>query len=1289
MRKRQFKRFLAMALNVAMIFGCSAVTAKAAAAGSAIEFYISQAGNDLNDGSIGSPVKTFDRALALVKANNNKGSDVNVYVRGGEYLLPHSIDFTPDIWSGANTLTFSPYGTEQVTISGANAISAANWQPYAAKPGVYVANIGTGYSFDALYVNGAQQILCRYPNYAPDENLKSNITISDAQLAAKVATWANPAGGFIRALHVNEWGGNDYIITGKNGTTLNYNWVGDNNRGSGMNTTYRMVENIFEELDSAGEWFYNQAEGNLYFWPPAGVDLSTATLQGATLEQLVTFKGEKSLQAGKTAADEFAYSYNPVKNITFEGFTFENTHRTLFTSTYERPLRGDWGIARKGAIYMENSENISILNSTFTQLGGNGVMMSAYNKGNVVDYCDFTHIGASCVLIVGLEDAARNPSHWDPQPNGDHKTTMGDLGTGPRSDNYPRNITVSDCYMYDVGTVEKQVSGVCMSISSEIKVLRNTMHRFTRAAINISDGTFGGHEIAYNDVFDCVRETGDHGPINAWGRDRFWSLGGFDTNGNNGALKRPYALYDAVETTLIHNNRIHEINGSFGIDLDDGATNYKVYNNLVLGASIKCREGFLREVYNNIIVGKYIDKHCSYANNDDKYYDDIVFYNKGFNIAGGESAQQTTTYVRMYYYNGAGDVAEARGNVNTAKRDPMFVNPLKNDYTVAAGSPVFSVTNFVNFPMQDSDFGQPDKPKAPIFTYTPVTVATSAQSKFIDYGADFASSTYISNIIDDSMRSAAGLPDYNGVALVNVAPGGYFAGQGFMNNDVIREINGYQITDVNALYDAFRNNYLDKDLTAVIYRNQSPMTLNFVKANPIIYPWMPGTVQTGTWQWAGGRTNDDTYCGAANSQASNVANSSFEFTFSGTGVEFMSEKYSDEGTYDVYIDGVFDQTISGVAATRTRLISIYSNTGLSNGQHVLKVVNKENKWLILDGFKVYNTFDSLNPFTVSASNGSINVVFPKGIPAGIALADFAASCSINAGASQPLALTGMSQDAVSKIVTLTFNPIARGGFDQSAVVGVSFQGSGVNNAPAFVVTGAAVYAKYNDNPPSASLVYSSTGWQYSSNRNAGDYNNDVHATGTNGAYVDFSFTGVGVDLFLSRDTGAVAIDIYIDGVRVAQNLSANAPSYTPNNLFYSVKNLDFGSHTLRVTHVSGGWLNIDAFGVYNLPAGVTIAANADQTALADAKGGTLTGTVKVSNNTASSVSLNVYAALYSPDKVLTAVKAVTNVPAAAYATTPVTVALDIPAGLPDGCVYKLFVWDAGNYAPLAVPLIIN
>ena len=56
----------------------------------------------------------------------------------------------------------------------------------------------------------------------------------------------------------SDWVVFDYRITGKdnkNQLTLEGGW--QNNRQSGLHPDNRMVENIFEELDAPGEWFFD------------------------------------------------------------------------------------------------------------------------------------------------------------------------------------------------------------------------------------------------------------------------------------------------------------------------------------------------------------------------------------------------------------------------------------------------------------------------------------------------------------------------------------------------------------------------------------------------------------------------------------------------------------------------------------------------------------------------------------------------------------------------------------------------------------------------------------------------------------------------------------------------------------------------------------------------------------------------------------------------------------------------------------------------------------------------
>lgn len=72
------------------------------------------------------------------------------------------------------------------------------------------------------------------------------------------------------------------------------------------------------------------------------------------------------------------------------------------------------------------------------------------------------------------------------------------------------------------GRVEKQTADIQITLAQNITVRHCSIYDMPRAGINIGDGCWGGHLIEWHDVFDTVKETGDHGSFNSWGRDRFW-----------------------------------------------------------------------------------------------------------------------------------------------------------------------------------------------------------------------------------------------------------------------------------------------------------------------------------------------------------------------------------------------------------------------------------------------------------------------------------------------------------------------------------------------------------------------------------------------------------------------------------------------------------------------------------------------------------------------------------------------------------------------------------------------
>jgi hypothetical protein len=108
--------------------------------------------------------------------------------------------------------------------------------------------------------------MARYPNYDPTAKYFGG-TAADALSKERATLWKSPEGGYVHALHVSEWGDFHYIITGKNDNgepVLEGGW--QNNRRYGMHAKHRFVENIFEELDTVNEWFYDKKAKILYYY---------------------------------------------------------------------------------------------------------------------------------------------------------------------------------------------------------------------------------------------------------------------------------------------------------------------------------------------------------------------------------------------------------------------------------------------------------------------------------------------------------------------------------------------------------------------------------------------------------------------------------------------------------------------------------------------------------------------------------------------------------------------------------------------------------------------------------------------------------------------------------------------------------------------------------------------------------------------------------------------------------------------------------------------------------------
>lgn len=598
----------------------------------------------------------------------------------GTHRLHASLVLPPAI-SGTeqDPTVFAPEAGANVVISGAHPVTP-RWRDH--RDGIVVTTLEEA-GFDQLWVDGERQVRARYPNADPTQ-IPFLGTAADALSAERTARWADPTGGEIHAMHEYRWGSVFVGIDGRNDDqTLRLGAMVGNNRviapdPSALHPDRVYVENILEELDAPGEWFFDQSARELYFLPPEGLDLTTSTVAVTALQNLIEVSASNA---------------DPVHDVRFEGLTIAHAARSVMAAT-ERMLRSDWSIARTGALLLEGAVRFEVTDCDFRDLGGTGIFVSGFNEGVTVTGCSFTDLGGSGVQFAGRMDAVRTPVVG--YHNGLELDAI-DRTPGPQSEAFPRDCRVHDCLITRIGVTDKQAAGVGIDIAARVTVSCTSIYDVPRAGINIGNGTFGGHILEHNDVFDTVQESNDHGSFNSWGRDRYWHPDLAEMR-RRVAAEPALAFLDVVEPIVIRHNRWRTDNG-FDVDLDDGSSRYVISDNLMLKGGLKLREGFERIVTNNVIINNGLHPHVSFPGSGDVFRRNIVmgpYQPILVDVWDGDFDDNLFTHQKAL------DAAQTLGSDRrSVVADPGFVDPERGDFRVADDSPAVAL-GFVSFSM---DFG--------------------------------------------------------------------------------------------------------------------------------------------------------------------------------------------------------------------------------------------------------------------------------------------------------------------------------------------------------------------------------------------------------------------------------------------------------------------------------------------------------------------------------------------------------------------------------------------------------
>jgi len=312
--------------------------------------------------------------------------------------------------------------------------------------------------------------------------------------------------------------------------------------------------------------------------------------------------------------------------------------------------------------------------------------------------------------------------------------------------------------------------------------------------------------------------TGDHGSFNSWRSDRFWGLK------DAPAAELPkLALLDMVKPNVIRNSRWRCDHG-WDVDLDDGSSNYEIYNNLFLHGGLKLREGFHRKVWNNIAVNNSLHPHVWYENSGDEVTRNI--WMGAYRPAVMKIAKWGKEVDYNLFTTSEADRARFAANgcdAHSLVGDPQFVDAATGDFRVKDGSPALKL-GFQNFPMDRFGVRSPRLRAIARTPEIPAVKTSTGESSAATTEARWLGAT-LRSLIHYEFSAIGVAADAEGVFVADAPAQSAAFLAGLRRGDFIQRLNGRATRNAREFLDAVKGFPEGKRLKLAIIRDQQPMTL--------------------------------------------------------------------------------------------------------------------------------------------------------------------------------------------------------------------------------------------------------------------------------------------------------------------------------------------------------------------------------------------------------------------------------------------------------------------------------
>jgi hypothetical protein len=657
----------------------------------AVDFFVSPRGRDTWSGKQAEPVAndgpfaTVARARAAVRAllkTQKEPRRVRVELRAGTYYLDAPLEFGPeDSGTEAGPVVYAAEAGERVVLSGGQRLDGGRWGEVNGRR-TWLVDIPKAkegrWRFRQLFVNGSRRPRTRLPKQGENQ-IQSLPGFTGDFLRSPTKEFVYAPGDIVPTWHnlrdvdivgITKWLDNRLPIENVHAETRTVIFDRSSLFAllSGDKPGSYWVENVFEALDTPGQWYLDRPRGALFYLSQPEEDVPSAEIIAPRLPQVVRVVGR---------ADA------PVHDLRFEGLTFAHTEWQP-PADYASSLQA--GIEIPGALLFEFAERCAVTGGAIEHIGNYGVEVNVGCADIEIARNRITDIGAGGIRIGHFFSWETDGAGQLTERGRQRKAAM---PKGPHS----RRITVADNEIAHCGRFSPEAVGVFVGDNAKNRIIHNHIHHLFYSGISVGSvqdsgpAEARGNIVEYNHVHDV----------------------------GQGMLSDLAAIYTcSTAGTRIRFNLVHDITrrdyGGWGIYPDEGSHDLLIQKNLVF----RCQDGALFAHHNRNITAENNIFALNRAAQVDRggiggfeltFRRNVVHYEQGKAVGDYGSARcgrDVCAFDDNLYWNASGkpvlfgkmSLAEWQAVGHDKKcliADPLFVDPEKGDFRLRPGSPAAQI----------------------------------------------------------------------------------------------------------------------------------------------------------------------------------------------------------------------------------------------------------------------------------------------------------------------------------------------------------------------------------------------------------------------------------------------------------------------------------------------------------------------------------------------------------------------------------------------------------------------